>query len=223
MNPTLWSRRVLTTTLRKVIPMSLYLRRRPLSPQLAPGRLQDYLQAIRDRADLPGAVLEVGCFRGATTVVAAKMLRDMGQSSRQYMCVDTFEGFVADQFEVDVEHGTPESFGTGFSQNPKEIFERTMRHFDVSVEAVQADIVQVDPSILPARVAVCLMDVDLAVPIREGLAKVRPLMAEGGVMLVDDCDEGTDWRGARVGYEEYMQAEGLEPRYTASGFGVVDC
>lgn len=42
-------------------------------------------------------------------------------------------------------------------------------------------------------------------------------------MLVDDCDEGTDWRGARVGYEEYMQAAGLEPRYTTSGFGVVDC
>lgn len=202
--------------------MSLYLRRRPLTPQLAPARLDDYLAAIRERADLPGAILEVGCFRGATTVIAGQMLRDLGQE-RRYVCVDTFEGFVPDQFDVDVEHGTPESFGTGFSQNPVMIFERVMRHFRLPVEAVQADIVEIDPARLPERISVCLMDVDLAVPIREGLAKVRPLMAEGGVMLVDDCDEGTDWRGARVGYEEYMQAAGLEPRYTTSGFGVVDC
>lgn len=213
---------MLTQALRRFVPMSLYLRRRPLTPQLAPERLADYLQALRDRAELPGAVLEVGCFRGATTVVAGKMLREMGQD-RRYVCVDTFEGFVPDQFEVDVEHGTPESFGSGFSQNPLETFERTMRHFGLQVEAIQADIVAIDPARLPQQVSVCLMDVDLAVPIREGLAKVRPLMVPGGVMLVDDCDEGTDWRGARVGYEEYMQAVGETPRYTASGFGVVDC
>lgn len=213
---------MLTQALRRFVPMSLYLRRRPLTPQLAPERLADYLQALRDRAELPGAVLEVGCFRGATTVVAGKMLREMGQD-RRYVCVDTFEGFVPDQFEVDVEHGTPESFGSGFSQNPLETFERTMRHFGLQVEAIQADIVAIDPARLPQQVSVCLMDVDLAVPIREGLAKVRPLMVPGGVMLVDDCDEGTDWRGARVGYEEYMQAVGETPRYTNSGFGVVDC
>jgi O-methyltransferase len=213
---------MLTETLRRIVPMSLYLRRRPLTPQLAPDRLADYLQALRDRTELPGAVLEVGCFRGATTVVAGQLLRDLGQD-RPYVCVDTFEGFVADQFEVDVEHGTPESFGTGFSENPKETFERTMRHFRLPVQAIQADIVKVDPALLPDQVSVCLMDVDLAVPIREGLAKVRPLMVPGGVMLVDDCDEGTDWRGARVGYEEYMESVGEQPRYTASGFGVVDC
>ena len=213
---------MLTQTLRRIVPMSLYLRRRPLTPQLAPARLEDYLQALRDRSELPGAVLEVGCFRGATTVIAGQMLRDMGQE-RRYVCVDTFEGFVPDQFEVDVEHGTPESFGSGFSQNPRETFERTMRHFHLPVEAIQADIVEIDPARLPERMSVCLMDVDLAVPIREGLAKVRPRMVPGGVMLVDDCDESTDWRGARVGYEEYMQAAGHEPQYTASGFGVVDC
>jgi O-methyltransferase len=202
--------------------MSLYLRRRPLTPQLAPARLEDYLQALRDRAELPGAVLEVGCFRGATTVIASRLLRETGQD-RRYVCVDTFEGFVPDQFETDVEHGTPESFGIGFAENPRETFERTMRHFDSNVEAIQADIVEIDVERLPPQVSVCLMDVDLAVPIREGLANVRPRMVAGGVMLVDDCDEGSEWRGARVGYEEYMASTGETPRYTASGFGVVDC
>jgi hypothetical protein len=98
-----------------------------------------------------------------------------------------------------------------------------MRHFDLRVEAIRADIVELDPARLPEKICVCLMDVDLAVPIRDGLAKVHPRMVAGGVMLVDDCDEGSDWRGARVGYEEYMRSIGRPPRYTASGFGVVDC
>ena len=48
-------------------------------------------------------------------------------------------------------------------------------------------------------------------------------MATGGVILVDDCDEATDWRGARLGYEEYMRKTSREPRYSVSGFGVVHC
>jgi len=213
---------MLKDALRHAVPMSIYVRRRPLTPQLAPARLEDYLQALRDRVDLPGAILEVGCFEGGTTVVAGRMLRDMGHE-RRYVCVDTFDGFVPDQFEVDVRHGTPERLGTGFSRNPRSLFERRMRHLRLPVEAIQADIVEMNPARLPDAISVCLMDVDLAVPIREGLAKVCPRMVAGGVILVDDCDEGTDWRGARVGYEEYMRRSGREPRYTVSGFGVVNC
>ena len=142
---------------------------------------------------------------------------------RPYVCVDTFDGFVPDQFEVDVKHGTPARLETGFSRNPLSLFERRMRHFDFPVEAIQGDIVEIDAARLPDPISVCLMDVDLAVPIREGLAKVGPRMATGGVILVDDCDEATDWRGARVGYEEYMRETSREPRYSVSGFGVVHC
>lgn len=214
--------RVLKEVLRHAVPMSIYVRRRPLTPQLAPARLADYLQALRDRVELPGTILEVGCFEGGATIVACRMLRDMGHE-RPYVCVDTFDGFVPDQFEVDVKHGTPARLETGFSRNPLSLFERRMRHFDFPVEAIQGDIVEIDAARLPDPISVCLMDVDLAVPIREGLAKVGPRMATGGVILVDDCDEATDWRGARVGYEEYMRKTSREPRYSVSGFGVVHC
>jgi O-methyltransferase len=212
---------VLTETLRNVVPMSLYLRRRPLEPQLTNGRLDEYLEALRARVDVPGAILEVGCFRGASTVAAYRMLRETG-AERRYVCVDTFAGFVEEQFEEDVLHGTPEDFRAGFAANPKNVFERTMRHFGFPVEAIQADICTIDDELLPQQVSVCLMDVDLAVPIRDGLEKVVPLLAPGGIALVDDCDEGTEWRGARVGYQEYVQAHGLPERYTPGGFGIVE-
>jgi O-methyltransferase len=212
---------VLTETLRNVVPMSLYLRRRPLEPQLTNGRLDEYLAALRERVDLPGAILEVGCFRGASTVQAYQMLRDI-RAERRYVCVDTFAGFVEEQFDEDVLHGTPADFRVGFAANPKSVFERTMRHFSFPVEAVEADICTIDDDLLPPEISVCLMDVDLAVPIRDGLEKVMPRIVPGGIALVDDCDEGTEWRGARVGYQEYVQAHGLPERYTTGGFGIVE-
>jgi predicted O-methyltransferase YrrM len=212
---------VLTETIRSVVPMSLYLRRRPLEPQLTNGRLGEYLQALRDRRDVPGAILEIGCFRGASTVEACRMLREIGDT-RPYICIDTFAGFVEGQFEVDVTHGTPESFRDGFAANPRNVFERTMKHFGFPVQTVQADICTIADDELPEEISVCLVDVDLAVPIRDGLEKVVPRLAPGGIALVDDCDEATDWRGARVGYQEYVQAHGLPERYTVGGFGVVE-
>ena len=101
------------------------------------------------------------------------------------------------------------------------MFDRTMRHLGLEVESIQADICTLEPDRLPERVAVCLMDVDLAVPIREGLEKVWPRLAPGGLILVDDCDEDTDWKGARVGYGEFVRANDMPERYTPSGLGIV--
>jgi O-methyltransferase len=208
------------TIARRVVPMSVYLRRRPLVPQLQPERLQLYLDVLSERSDVDGAILEVGCFRGATTVLACQHLRRRGRP-HPYTVVDTFTGFVDEQFDEDVLIGTPASFRAGFAENPKLLVERTMRHIGLDeVRVVQADICELHPDELPARISVCLMDVDLAVPIHAGLDKVLPRMLPGGVVLVDDCEDDTGWRGARVGYRRFCRAHGISERYQA-GFGLV--
>lgn len=210
---------MIKTQLRRVVPVPLYLKRRPLEPQLGPGRLEEYLDALTQRSTLDGAVLEVGCFRGATTVRACEHLRGLGAEKR-YVCVDTFAGFVDEQFETDVEHGTPAAFRSGFAENPREMFDRTMRHFGYPVESIEADICTLDASRLPARISVCLLDVDLAVPIRGGLELIVPRLVPDGVVLVDDCEDA-NWRGARIGYQEYVREHGLPEQYTAAGLGII--
>jgi predicted O-methyltransferase YrrM len=208
------------TVARRVVPMSRYLRRRPLVPQLQPERLRIYLDTLARRRDIEGTILEVGCFRGATAVMACLYLRALGRPHR-YTVLDTFEGFVPEQFARDEWLGTPASFRSGFSENPRLLVERTMQHFGLDeVEVIQADICEVAPDELPDRISVCLMDVDLAVPIEQGLTTIWPRMVRGGVVLVDDCDEGTEWRGARVGYERFCEQLGLSPAYE-TGFGVL--
>jgi len=88
------------------------------------------------------------------------------------------------------------------------------------VTILQGDIVELEEQLLPDRIKVCLMDVDLAAPIEAGLEKIWARVVSGGTVLVDDCEEDTDWRGARHGYRRFCATHGLEERYEA-GFGVL--
>jgi O-methyltransferase len=211
----------LRTIARTIAPIDLYLWRRPLIPQLEAERFNLYLETLSEHADEDGAILEIGCFRGATTVAACRHLRRIGKPAARYVVVDTFTGFVAEQFDQDVRLGTPESFRGGFAGNPLVIVQRTLRRYGLDeVTIVQGDIVELEEQLLPDRIKVCLMDVDLAAPIEAGLEKIWPRVVSGGTVLVDDCEEDTDWRGARHGYRRFCASHGLEERYEA-GFGVL--
>lgn len=187
---------------------------------LQPERLYLYLDALWKRRELPGYALEVGCYRGGTTLLASSMLRRTG-FPRPYRCIDTFGGFVDDQFNADVKHGTPERLRSAFSSTSLPLVRRILdQHGCKDVELVQGDIIKVSESALPERIAVCLLDVDLEVPIHKGLERIYPRLVEGGIILVDDCPESTDWVGARIGYRNFVRAHGLDEVYQM-GMGVL--
>ena len=204
-------------------PKSLWMRLRPLDQNLNPERYAIFLRALAQRRENPGAIVEVGCFRGKTAADAYRSLKDWGYEPR-YVCIDTFEGFVPEQFEEDRKLGTEPSFSTQFQFNTRRSVERMFRRLGYDkIEVVQGDIVEMPESQLPDQISVCLMDVDLAIPIHEGLKKVYPRMAPGAIALVDDCEEEgeTEWAGARVGYKRFIEETGLVERYDG-GFGIVE-
>jgi SAM-dependent methyltransferase len=181
-----------------------------------------YLTALAERRDVEGDVLEVGCWLGGTAAIANERLRKLG-SVRRYVCVDTFTGFVEEQFVNDRDqHGTPASDRSMFSGGGVTVVRRLLDSWGAeNVELVQGDIVTIDPVILPGRIAVCLVDVDLEQPIYEGLRKIYPLLAPGGIILVDDCPVGTSWAGARAGYQRFVGETGL-PEVYFSGLGLIE-
>jgi O-methyltransferase len=198
-------------------PTLLY--RRPLSA-LQPERLYAYLDAIWQRRELDGAIVEVGAWLGGTATLAYRMLRNTGFTKR-YVCVDTFGGFVPEQFARDVEHGTAARRDRDFAENSVEIVSRLLRAYGVEeIELVQGDIAQVSDERLPERVAVGLVDVDLEVPVYAGLRRLQPRLAEGGILLVDDCPENHDWPGARIAYRRFVADCGLQEEYFM-GMGIV--
>lgn len=186
---------------------------------LQPERLHEWLGVIKDTGGLPDAVLEVGCNLGGTAAVAARMMRRIGDE-RDYICIDTFGGFIPAQFAADVALGNNASNRDIFSANSTSLVRSILtRHGAAHVGLVQGDIVTLPDEALPDQISAVLIDVDLAEPVRVALERVFPRLVPGGIILVDDCPENYAWQ-ARKGYEAFMGLHGLDPEYRY-GLGIV--
>lgn len=179
---------------------------------LAPERLYLLLHHLIHTKDVPGSVVEVGCNLGGTTVIAKKMLDRLG-IRKQYVCIDTFEGFIDEQFASDVALGTPAADQEMFSGNSKELVAKILRqHGCADVKLVQGDIATVPGDSLPPVCSLVLLDVDLTEPTYIALKRLWPHMAPGGIILVDDCPPDSSWK-ARQGYVRFCKEYGRQETY----------
>jgi len=186
---------------------------------LQPERLYYYLDALWQRREIDGCVVEVGCWLGGTAATAHRFLLETS-GSRRYVCIDTFGGFVPEQFEADLANGTPAAERRTFQSNSKATVRKLLDYWAASpIELVQGDIVTLPDAEIPSDIAVCLLDVDLELPIYEGLKRIAPKIVSGGIILVDDCQSDTTFAGARVGYAKYCAEAGIPEEYIF-GFGV---
>jgi O-methyltransferase len=198
--------------------LARWLYRRPLS-QLGPERLYLWSRALVETAEVPGAVVEVGCASGGTAAHCDRLLRNIGASKR-YVAIDTFDGFVPEQFDHDAERGTPEAVRHGFAASSEPLVRQILRRLGApDVELIRADVVTMPPEALPSPISAVLVDVDLSQPVHAALEKVWPRMSPGGIVLVDDCDLRTGFR-AREGYRRFCAESGLDEEY-AHGMGVL--
>jgi len=191
-------------------------------PELRPEHMYLYLDALWRTRGLAGAAVEVGCFQCSTSAWAVRMLRAM-EVRRDYLCVDTFGGFVDAQFDQDVRRGTATTHRRGFRFNSPRLVRRLLARWGVpEIRLLPADIVALPESQLPAQIAVALVDVDLEDPTYSALEKIHPRLTAGGTILVDDCsvDPGNPYRGARIGYSRFVERHGLPERYVF-GMGVI--
>jgi O-methyltransferase len=187
---------------------------------LQPERLYLLLDVLWRTREVDGAMVELGCWLGGTTAIASKFLERIGRR-REYVAVDTFGGFVKEQFDHDSLKGTPDAMRSSYDQNSREIVARLLRYYGTPpVRLLEADVTRLAPDELPAPIAVCLVDVDLEIPVDRALQLVWPLMAEGGIVLVDDCPHSTTWR-ARAAYERFCADHQIEP-LIEFGMGVLE-
>jgi O-methyltransferase len=179
---------------------------------LAPERLYLYMHHLIETKDVPGTIVEIGCNLGGTAVIARQMLGRL-EVQKPYVCIDTFDGFVDEQFAVDVEFGTPPADQHLFSGNSRDLVAKIMqRHLCGDIELLQGDVTTIPDALLPEPCSAVLLDVDLTEPTYVALKRFWPRLSPGGVILVDDCQETSSWK-ARVGYSRFCSEEGLPERY----------
>ena len=66
-----------------------------------------------------------------------------------------------------------------------------------------------------------LIDVDLYRPVLLALDAVYDLVSPGGIIIVDDCNQGGICEGAYQALTEFTNARGMEPTIVHGKLGVI--
>lgn len=191
---------------------------------LAVPRFYQYLQAIERTNELRGAVVEVGAAYLGTTALASRFLREISEpdAPRPYVAIDTFSGFVEEQFIHDRDLGTRPALRHAFSSNSMKIARRLRSQYGADdVSLVQGDIATLPDLALPETVSVALIDVDLDAPVYAALHRLWERLEPGGMLLVDDCQPNGAYPGAYAAYRRFAQEKGLVP-HIVRGAGIVE-
>lgn len=196
--------------------------RRPAYPyQIEPAALAFLVQQLDATRHLGGAVLEVGVWRGLTTVFLNEHMDRTGDE-RPYVAIDTFSGFT----ERDIAHeaaarGKQIDYRPHFKVNDAEVFQAHVASYP-RVRVIARDIANVGPDDV-GDVSLALLDVDLHEPTRRALTLVERVLRPGGVVVVDDVidDPGYGYDGAAAAYFEFCRDRGVAPEYVGGKAGVI--
>lgn len=171
-----------------------------------PAQLCFLCRCIEDTRDIEGAIAEIGCSSGATTIFLNKYI-ESANIAATYYAMDTFAGFVAGDVDFEIRNrGKTRELFSDFAVNKKTWFDGTMRLNQIAqVVSIEADVNTYDLTRLgPLRFA--LLDVDLYRPMKKALNELYQVLRPGGIMVVDDCDSSNiKWNGSDEAYKEFME------------------
>jgi O-methyltransferase len=190
-----------------------------------PAQLARLTALLGEAVAVPGDCLEVGCYRGYTTVFLNRHLDDIAPAKR-YHAVDTFGGFVAGDVEHERSARGKDSREDArafakFTINSQAWFDATLRRNAVTRVTSHAAAVQDFAFPEQARYCFALIDVDLYLPTKVGLERIWPRLSPGGVVVVDDCQENHVYDGSRQALEEFAAAQGVAFEVVEKKLGVL--
>lgn len=186
-----------------------------------PSHLCRLIDLLNQTVDIPGSIIEVGCFRGETTIWLNRHMKDL-QIEKPYYALDTFGGFTDSDLAHEVtRRGKKISEIYGFASNSRSWFDKTMRlnGFD-KVISIQADAAKFDYSTV-APISFALVDLDLYLPMKSALKEVFSFLSSGGILVADDCDPNTNYDGAHQAFTEFVSRYHLPLRIDLDRLGVV--
>lgn len=192
---------------------SMYSRRIFLKRFLA------HYELFRRTIDLPGDIVELGVYRGASLMSWANFLEihNMGDRQKQVFGFDNFRGFTEISAEDGKEDPKVGKVLSGFDSDPFEaILEDAIRIFDNDrfipykprVVLVKGDIETTVPRFVEdnpgLRISLLHFDCDMYKPTRTALEHFWPLVVPGGVVAFDEYGI-RPWQGESNAVDEFFQ------------------
>lgn len=166
-----------------------------------------------------GDVVECGVWLGGSTMAMALALLHRGDPGRTLFLYDTFAG-MSPPGDRDIQYdGSPAADLLASSPRESHVWgcaplgevQRNLESTGYPPDRIRFVVGRVEetiPGTLPAAIAVLRLDTDWYASTRHELTHLYPLLAERGVLIVDDYGH---WRGAKEATDEYFRQSGLRP------------
>src|SRR4051812_40577437 len=173
------------------------------TPRLTLARFLAHYELFKQIVEVPGAIVDVGVYRGASTFTWAKLCEIFCPTDvrKRVYGFDTFEGFTGlapeDGSENVAQDVRPGGYAAGGSIEQDLVRAReTMnqdRHLShvERIEFVNGDIAITAPQFIEAQgpglpIALLNLDADLYEPTRAALEAFAPLLAPGALIVLDE-------------------------------------
>jgi hypothetical protein len=167
------------------------------------------------KAQIPGAILECGVWRGGSMMMAAAALLDIGDNSRDLFLYDTYAGHPKPDAERDIDiHGKAlvEEFkkrqsSDGFSDWARvsiEEVEANMRSTGYpgsKLHFIKGKVEDTVPEQSPETIALLRLDTDWYESTLHSLRHLFPRLSLGGVLVIDDYGH---MKGAKMAVDQYF-------------------
>jgi hypothetical protein len=176
-----------------------------------PHDFVNLLQAIDITRHLPGAFVEIGCYRGSSGCVALRYLREIALA-RQCYFFDVFEGFTYTEAKNSADAWWA---GTHVTEGLAQV-EARLRRYEApgcgpTVFVSKRNIIREElPSDID-QICVANIDVDLYEAVGAALRKVAPRIVRGGILIVEDPGHTPLLIGARVALNQFLRSELAAP------------
>lgn len=176
--------------------------------QVSAGETAEIMRCAAEALKVPGDFVEMGCYKGDTSLLLADFLKGTG---RKLWIYDSFEG-LPEKSEYDSSVLGEEFKGGELYVTKREVKERFLRA-GLPVPVIKKGwFADLDADDMPERIAFAFLDGDFYESIRDSLRLVGPRMVDGGVMVVHDYSNP-----ALPGVKKAVEEWGKEGR----GFRVV--
>ncbi|HWV71135.1 MAG TPA: TylF/MycF/NovP-related O-methyltransferase [Pseudosphingobacterium sp.] len=197
-----------------------YVKIKPFT-MTTPERVASLCAAVNylTRNNIKGDFVECGVWRGGSTMAAIDTLMKAGDISREIYLYDTFEG-MSEPTEHDkaftgltagemLQADNKQIVASNWCYSALEEVEKNINSLDYPVSQiryVKGKVEDTIPQTVPQKIALLRLDTDWYESTAHELKYLYPLLAPGGIIIIDDYGH---WEGARKAVDEYIASENL--------------
>lgn len=173
----------------------------------------EYLAANK----VAGDFVECGVFLGGAILGISDFAHHFGIGDRQFFLYDTFAGFPAETKETDL-RGNPVSFQKHpkFRATVEEVIAQSLCAKE-QFHIIEGMVEETLPRTKPSAISLLRLDTDYYESTRVELTELYPLLASGGVLIVDDYGL---FQGARRATDEFLAKQPKKPLLARVNFSV---